>query len=108
MAMSSGEFALVQLLSLLNLIVLTVGFVLSVVAARGFSDAPFGKLLRPLPVLFAAFVLLNAPWVTGFDGWVAYVPWYTTFYQLVFTVAVVAAMWAAAQAVYLLTERRAL
>lgn len=108
MAMGSGEWALVQLLSLLNLVVLTVGFVLSVVAARAFSDAPFGRMLRPLPVLFAAFVLLNAPWVTGFDGWVAYVPWYSVVYQAVFTVAVVAAMWAAAQALYLLTERRAL
>ena len=108
MALGSGEWALVHFLSLLNLIVLTVGFVLSVVAARGFSDAPFGKMLRPLPVLFAAFVLLNAPWVAGFDGWVGYVPWYSTVYQVVFTVAVVAAMWAAAQAVYLLTERRAL
>lgn len=108
MAMSDLEWAIVELLSLANVVVLTVGLVLAVVAARGFSDAPFGRMLRPLPVMFAAFVLVNAPWTTGLVGWPGYVPAYLPLYTVVFTVAVLAAVWAAAQAVYLLTERRSL
>lgn len=106
--MSNLEWAIVELLSLANVVVLTVGLVLAVVAARGFSDAPFGRMLRPLPVLFAAFVLVNTPWTTGLVGWPGYVPGYLVVYTVVFSVAVLAGVWAAVQAVYLLTERRSL
>jgi len=107
-ALSNVEWALVGLLSLANVVVLTVGLVLSVVAARGFSDAPFGRMLRPLPVMFLAFLLVNTPWTTELTGWPGYVPAYALTYAVVFTVAVVSAVWAAIQAVYLLTERREL
>jgi hypothetical protein len=107
-ALSNVEWALVGLLSLANVAVLTVGLVLSVVAARGFSNAPFGRMLRPLPVMFFAFLLVNTPWTTELSGWPGYVPAYLVVYTVVFTVAVLAAVWAAIQAVYLLTERREL
>lgn len=108
MALSGVEWALVGLLSLANVVVLTVGLVLATVAARGFSDAPFGRLLRPLPAMFAAFVAVNAPWTTELTGWPGYVPGYRLAYSAVFTVAVAAAAWAALQAVFVLTERRSL
>lgn len=108
MALSGVEWALIGLLSLANVVVLTVGLVLAVVAARGFAGAPFGRLLRPLPVLFAAFALVNAPWATELSGWPRYVPNYSLVYSVVFTVAVGAAVWAALQALFLLTERRSL
>jgi len=107
-ALSNLEWALVGLLSLLNVVVLTVGLVLAVVAARGFSDAPFGRMLKPLPVLFAGFLIVNTPWTTGVSGWPGYVPWYGLVYAATFSVAVLAAVWASAQALYLLTERRSL
>jgi hypothetical protein len=108
MALSTAEWALIGLLSLANVVVLTVGLVLSIVAARGFSDAPFGRMLRPLPVMFLAFLLVNAPWTTELTGWPGYVPAYSLAYAVVFTAAVLAAVWAALQAVFLLTERREL
>jgi len=108
MALSNAEWALIGLLSLANVVVLTVGLVLSIVAARGFSDAPFGRMLRPLPVMFLAFLLVNAPWTTELSGWPGYVPAYSLAYTVAFTVAVGAAVWAALQALFLLTERRQL
>ena len=108
MALSNVEWALVGLLSLANVVVLTVGLVLAIVAARGFSDAPFGRMLRPLPVMFAAFLLVNTPWTTELSGWPGYVPRYGLVYAVVFSVAVLSATWAAVQAVFLLTERRSL
>lgn len=108
MALSNVEWALIGLLSLANVVVLTVGLVLSLVAVRGFAGAPFGRMLRPLPVLFLAFLLVNTPWTAELTGWPIYVPAYTLVYAAVYTVAVAAAVWAAVQAVYLLTERRQL
>ena len=103
--MSDLEWALVEVLSLVNVMVLTVGLLLSIVAVRGFKDAPFGRMLKPLPVMFLAFILVNAPWTAG---WLGELPHFWKLYSVVFTVAVVAAMWASAQAIFLLTERREL
>jgi hypothetical protein len=104
-ALTDLEWGIVQVLSLANVVVLTIGLVLSIVAARGFGDAPFGRLLKPLPVVFVGFILVNAPWA----AWMlSEIPYFLTIYALVFTVAAAGAMWASVQAIYLLTERREL
>lgn len=103
---SSGSYWLVvQLLSLLNVLVLLVGFSLSLVAVRGFSGAPINRMLKPLPVAFGAFVLVNVPWI-AFR--LMELPGYTTAYVLTFSVATVAVVVSALRGTVLLTERREL
>ncbi|MFC4407390.1 hypothetical protein [Haloarchaeobius iranensis] len=93
----------VQLLSLANVLVLTVAFCLSLVAVRGFAGAPINGMLKPLPVAFGGFVLVNIPWVVF---GVARLPGYTVAYAATFSVATLAAVVAAIRAMVLLTERR--
>lgn len=56
---------LTRLLLLLTTLTLAAGFPLAVIAARGFSEAPFGRVLRPLPVVFGGFIALNVPTIVG-------------------------------------------
>lgn len=55
-------------LLLLQVVFLTVGAVFAVVAARGYRGSPWGRVLRPLPVVLVLFVvsagvaLLPVPW----------------------------------------------
>lgn len=93
--------ALEQVLSTATVLVLAAAFPLSLVAARGYRGAPFGAVLRPIPVAIVAFVALNAAWAMDVS-----VP---PAYQLVTsTVAILAVLVAAARVFVLLTGRRKL
>lgn len=50
-----------RLLILATVLVLAAGLPLSVVAIRGFEGAPFRRVVRPVPVVFGAFIALNVP-----------------------------------------------
>ena len=89
------------MLALTTALVLAGTFPMAVIASRGFRGAPFGAVLRPLPVVVLAFVAMNAPEALGVD-----VP--GSFYIALSTVATVGALLAAAHALVLLTERRKL
>ena len=93
----------VQVVTLANIVVLTVGFCLSIVAVRGFAGAPINRMLKPLPVVFLSFILVNVPWTTF---GLMLLPGYTLLYAATFTIGMLAAVTSALQAVYLLTERR--
>jgi hypothetical protein len=103
--MTSREtFSLVvQVVTLANVLVMTVGFCLSIVAVRGFDGAPIDRMLRPLPVAFGAFILVSVPRVVPA---VLQVPGYGTLYGVAYSVGLLAVVASALQAVYLLTERR--
>jgi len=93
--------ALEQFLSVATVLVLAAAFPLSLVAARGFRGAPFGGVLRPIPVVVVAYIGLNVVWVVNVS-----VP---PVYQLVTsTVATVGVLVAAARLLVLLTGRRKL
>lgn len=90
-----------SLLALTTTVVLAGTFPLAVVAARGYRGAPFGAVLRPLPVVLAAYVALNAPTAVGLD--------LPSAYQLVVsTVATAGALVSAAHVFVLLAGRRKL
>lgn len=93
----------VQLLALANVLVLTLGFFLSLVAVRGFAGAPINRMLKPLPVAFACFVLVNIPWVVFR---IANIPGYTVAYSATFSIATLAIVVASIRGMVLLTERR--
>ncbi|WP_435358413.1 hypothetical protein [Haloarchaeobius sp. DFWS5] len=94
---------LVQSVTLANIVVLTAGFVLSLVAVRGYRGAPINRMLKPMPAVFLGFLLVNAPVVAFY---LYDLPHFLVWFNLVFTVGVVGAVLAAIQAVCLLTERR--
>lgn len=79
---------------------LGAAFVLSVVALRGFWAAPFGDVLRPLPVAFGGFLLASAPVALDIG-----VP--LSYHVLTATGATLAAFVAAAEGVVLLAGWRA-
>lgn len=87
--------------ALATLALLSAVLPLSLLAALGFRDAPFGSVLAPLPVTFGAYVLVNALQVlsVSVSSWV---------YLALTTVAILAAFAAALNATLVLTERRAL
>jgi len=90
-----------RVLALTTSLVLAGTFPLAVVAARGFRGAPFGSVLRPIPVILLAYVALNANTALGVS-----VP---PVYELVVSaVATMAALVSAAHVLVLLTERRKL
>lgn len=103
MVSAETYWLVVQLLALTNVLVLTLGFFLSLVAVRGFDGAPINRMLKPLPVAFAAFVLVNVPYVVF---GVASVPGYDLAYPVVFSVATLAIVVASLRGMVLLTERR--
>lgn len=88
-----------SVLEFLTLLVLAATLPISVVAVREFEGAPFGRVLRPIPVVVLAFIVYNSPTYVDYD-----VP--LTFYAVVSTVAVLGCLVAALEAALLLTERR--
>ncbi|WP_137286844.1 hypothetical protein [Halorussus salinisoli] len=90
-----------RILALATTLVLAGTVPVAVIAARGFRGAPFGSVLRPLPLVFLAYVALNANVVVG----VAVPPVYDI---VMSAVATVSALVAAAHVLVLLTERRKL
>ena len=103
MVSAETYWLVVQLLALANVLVLTLGFLLSLVAVRGFAGAPINGMLKPLPVVFACFVLVNIPWVVFR---VATIPGYTVAYSATFSIATLAVVVASIRGMVLLTERR--
>ncbi|USZ68369.1 hypothetical protein NGM10_01190 [Halorussus salilacus] len=90
-----------RILSLATVLVLAATLPLSLVAIRGFRGAPFGAVLRPLPVVLVAYIALNSAWALDVS-----VP---PAYQIVTsTVATGAVLVSAAHVLVLLTERRKL
>lgn len=90
-----------RILAFATVLVLAATLPLSLVAVRGFRGAPFGRVLRPLPVVFVAYIGLNAVWVLDVS-----VP---PAYQIATSsVAATAALVSAGRLVVLLTERRKL
>jgi hypothetical protein len=83
-----------------TLTMLSIALPLSVIAAYGFRNAPFGSMLKPLPVMIVAFILLNA--INLLEIAVSGVG-----YLVLSTVAVGAALVATINGILLLTERRA-
>lgn len=79
---------------------LMVALPLSVIAAFGFRDAPFGAVLKPIPVLVLVHALLNAVGVLRLD--IGAVP-----SLALSSVAVAASLVAAVNGILVLTERRA-
>lgn len=90
-----------RVLALATTIILAGTFPLAVVASRGFRDAPFGSVLRPLPVVILAFAVMNAP-----ESLDASLP--DAYYAVVSLVAVGGTLVSAAHALVLLTEWRKL
>lgn len=84
-----------------TVIMLSIALPLSVIAAYGFRNAPFGSMLKPLPLMIAAFILLNAVFLLEVDiSGVGYLA--------LSTVAVGAALVATVNGILLLTERRSI
>jgi hypothetical protein len=79
---------------------LACSFVFSLVAVRGFWEAPFGRVVRPLPIAFAGFFAAVAPGLLGV------VP-PTSYLVVTATGGVLASFVAAAQGFVLLTGWRA-
>lgn len=88
-------------LELATTLVLAGTFPVSLIAVWGFRGAPFGAVLRPLPVVILAYVGLNAPSILGLDV-------SARFYLATSTIGIGVALVSAAHAVVLLTERRKL
>lgn len=74
-------------------------FVFSLVAVRGFWNAPFGDVLRPLPIAFGGFLAAAVPSALG-------VPVPLSYRVVVASGAVLAAFVAAAEGVVLLAGWR--
>lgn len=86
-------------LVLIELLLVAVTLPLSLIAARGFWDAPFGRMIKPLPLVFAFYILLDFPNVVGMD-----LPrWY---FYLTGAPAIAFASYAAFQGALLLSERQ--
>lgn len=84
---------------LIEVLCLAAAIPLSLIAARGFWNAPFGRMVRPLPVVFVFFLAMDASNLTGLD-----LPrWY---FYLLAVPGFWAASYAAVQGALLLTERR--
>lgn len=90
-----------RILSLATVLVLASTLPLSLVAVRGFRGAPFGAVLRPIPVVVVAYIAMNAAWVM--DASVS-----PTYRIVTSTVATLGVLVSAAHALVLLTERRKL
>jgi hypothetical protein len=82
-----------------EIVLLSAALPLSVIAALGFRGSPFGKVTGPLPVVFVCYIVADGSRiVVGHTP-----PW---FYGVVTSVALLAAIYAAVNAMLLLTERR--
>lgn len=89
------------MLELTTMLVLAGTVPVAVIAAQGFREAPFGSVLRPIPVVLLAYVAMNASGVMN-------VTFPVTFYLISSTIGVAGVLVAAAHAATLLTERRKL
>lgn len=87
----------------LQIFVLGAALPLSIVAARGYWRAPFGAVLRPLPVVTVGFAVAVGerflPVGSTTAGTIQLVAW---------TVAVLAVAWSSVQFFLVTTERRVL
>lgn len=90
-----------QIFSLATVVVLAATFPLSVIAVRGYWQAPFSRLLRPLPVIVCALLATHVPTVLAVDPPVVYT-------AVVSSLAVAASFAMAVEALLLLTGRRKL
>lgn len=54
-----------RVLTISTTVALAGSFVFSLIAARGFWDAPFGNVLRPLPIAFGGFLAAALPTALG-------------------------------------------
>lgn len=80
-------------------VTLCVSLPLSVIAALGFRDSPFGHVTMPLPFILTAYLLSDGVRVA-----VEQPP--TLYYVVLTTIAIVGVVYVAANAFLLLTERR--
>lgn len=82
-----------------EVVVLSMALPLSVVAALGFRGSPFSKVMAPIPVTIAAYLIA--------DGSVLFLdPVPSLFYTVFSSIGLLAAVYAALNAMLLLTERR--
>lgn len=88
-----------DVLMTVELLVLASALPLSVIAALGFRGSPFGKVVTPLPFAIAGFLLADGSLYLYGNG-------HPTIYYPFAAVGVVAAIYAAFNAMMLLTERR--
>jgi hypothetical protein len=79
---------------------LSASLPLSIIAALGFRGSPFGKVTGPVPVILVCYMLGDGSRLV-----VEHPP--PAFYAVVTSGAVLASVYAAANAMLLLTERRA-
>lgn len=93
--------ALERILTLVTTLVLAGTVPIAVIAARGYRGAPFGSVLRPLPIVILGYVALNASAVVK-------LPTPTAFALVMSSVATIGAMVSASHVLVLLTERRKL
>lgn len=82
-----------------EVVVLSMALPLAIIAALGFRGSPFGKVIAPIPVAIAAFLVA--------DGSVLFLdPVPVPLYAALSLLGVLAAVYAAINGVLLLTERR--
>lgn len=93
--------ALVELFRLGQVLVLAATLPFAVVAARGFRETPFGRVVRPLVPITAAYLAIAATKLVAPAA-------STAASRLLGTVAVALMAWTAIQAVLLLSGRREL
>lgn len=82
-----------------QVVVLSMAFPISVIAVLGFRGSPFGKVMLPLPVAIAAFLVADG--TTLFLGSTP-----PLLYAVLVTVGVLAVVYSSVNAMLLLTERR--
>lgn len=87
----------------LQVFVLGAALPLSIIAARGYWHAPFGSVLRPLPVVTVGFAVAVGGRFLPVDGSTA-----TTIWLLAWAVAVAGVTWSSVQFFLVTTERRVL
>lgn len=82
-----------------EVVVLSAALPLAVIAAYGFRGSPFGKVMLPIPLAIAAYIVA--------DGSVLFLdPVPVLLYVTISSVAILALVYATVNAMLLLTERR--
>lgn len=92
--------SLASVFEMLAMLVLAATLPVTFIAIRGFEDAPFVRVLRPMPVVFIGYIVYIGPQYLDLG-----LP--LMFYAVVSTIGVLASLAAAAEATLLLTGRRA-
>lgn len=90
-----------RLILVFTTLTLAAALPLSLIAVIGFRGAPFGRMLRVIPVVFLAFIALNVPTMAGIDPG-------TTYSVVCSSVGVGASLVAAVEALLLLGGYREL